>query len=365
MKKKRDTEVPEMFIDEDNQLHIADKDGEVIVGQQAGNVEPPEESDVDGDPATGEKENLPPDEETDEIPPIKFDDEATGESDGGDDDKPGDNALPMYTPEELDREDFEKVDLRRLPPSLKAIYNRMRAGFGKKTEQIADLRKQLEGEIAESKRIREELERKARTVDPREEIPRTQQAEIVAQQIKAEACRLIGIPEEDFDPYNPTHMSFHQMATTKLFSEWQQKRAQAANELAQRETETLAAKKFESEMNSTLEEYKLKEPNFAEIQKWFTEWQETLPVKEFKKIEEIARTRDIKLIRKEILEKCRMDWYKTFKKSDKKINHEPPVREREDGHVDSAPPKKLDAEAFGNMSAEQQTQFLIDGGYVE
>jgi hypothetical protein len=165
---------------------------------------------------------------------------------------------------------------------------------------------------------------------------------------------MLGIEPREFDPLNPTHQSFHQMATLQLHQEYQeyQKQQQQQAEMERKVKEDTA------QFQSLVEEFRATEPNFEAINAWLPEWLDSLPAKRYREVTGAFKNGDFQNIKRSMNE-LRKAWYEKNKSPD-------PVRLEPSASPEVKPPdKKLKPSDFGKLSPKEQEEFLISGGFVE
>ena len=285
------------------------------------------------------------DEEPEQEEPIEQM-EPTGEEEETEEVKP-------YTPEELDATDFDNVDIHRLPPELKAVYNRMRAGFGKKMEELAEERKAIQEEL---RRLREEL---AARQAPQPPVNRLSFARQISEYAKQQACEMLGISPEDFDPFDVTHQATLQLATNRLYDTYKENlRRQQEEELRQQQLREAEEQK-RREFDALVDSYRKKEPNFKKIYNYFPEWANNMPAYQRDQMQAEFAKGNIEGLKK-WFDKCRADWYAKNKKP------EPPQVERSGASVgQQSQPKRVSADKFGSMTPEEKVKFLLEWGYAD
>lgn len=334
-----------------------DEEGNLIVnGQVVGDFGP----EPDNEPAAetgGDLETPPePDMESEPEPESKPETHDAGE--------PEPEAKPdnQYTPEELDRTDFENVDIQRLPPELKEVYNRMRAGFGKKLETLSATRKSLEELVEELKAQREQFQRQAQQQPQQQQQPmdRASFARQISDYAKRQACQMLGISERDFDPFDTAHQSTLQLAVSQLYDSYKSQIAERQLQAEQQRRLEAEEQQRRQEFDGLIAEYQQKEPNFQSIYDYFPKWASSMPAYQRDEMQAEFAKGNIHGLRK-WFDKCRADWYAQNKKP------EPPLTEKSGGSKGepTAGKPKVSASEFGAMSKDDQVEFLIKGGFVE
>jgi hypothetical protein len=328
---------PDWAIDEDGNLILGgiklDPDGNTVSDNPAGGGTA--EGDVD------DREDI-----TDKTRDGDKEDGTTPEGDA----KP--EVPAPITPDDVKKSDFDSLSRDQLPDELKPFYDSMRASVGRKWDSLAEMRKELEAVLAKAK----EQQLPVQAVPP-QGVPmpmtREQQAKILTEEIIRRSTQMLGIAPTDFDPLNPMHQSFQQIATLQLHHEYVEAEAQRVKQEEVRRRVEEDTRTFEGIMD----EFRASEPNFEAIHKWFPEWMGNLPVRKYNAITEVFRKADFQGIRNTVNE-LRTAWYQ---KNKPPIN---PVKVEKSSSTAEPPSRKITSDEFGSMSSEEQEQFLIDGGYV-
>ena len=239
---------------------------------------------------------------------------------------------PQYSPEEIADIGIESLDPTRIPPELIPWYKSMLRDYRAKTEQVA--------------REREEIRRQAeRQPDPQVQLTPAQINQIKVRQIaeasKLRACReYLGIDPSQFSEFDADHITAFHMAQREITDAVRAEEARQQESVRRRST-----------VDEILSEYRIKEPHFAEIDKWAGEYVDQLPAKENRKFFAAIASGDKSVIR-EVVEEIRRSWYEQQKTVKKGV---PPL---EKGESSQAPKKQANARAFGTLSEEEQVEFL-------
>lgn len=237
---------------------------------------------------------------------------------------------PQYTPEEIAETGIEALDPTRIPPELIPWYKSMLRDYRSKTEQLA--------------REREELRRKAEPAPAQPQLTPAQINAIKVRQIaeasKIRACReYLGIEVSQFSEFDSDHITAFNLAQREITD------AVKAEEAKQQ-----SSSQRKNAMESILSEYRIKEPNFDKIDKWAGEWVDNLPARQHREFFATLASGNSKDIR-EAIETIRRAWYE---KNSKKKG----VPALESSTSDAPSKPKRDARAFGNMSEEEQVEYL-------
>jgi len=241
-----------------------------------------------------------------------------------------------YTAEEVATLGIERIDPNRLPPELVPLYKSLQADYTRKTQQLAELRRQLETPA------------KPEPVQPQAQ-PSKDIADRVYEATVMRACELMGVTREDFDEYDPKCQVFMSIAGQQLYAEAAQQQA-AVQQAAVRERQ----------YKELLERYRQTEPHYEEISAYADEWIANLPYRQYQEVMKTLARGSMEEIDVKVIQEVRKAWYAKNGTPEQK-----PLPVVESGRPAAAtqPGAQLPP-SFGRMSQEEQAQILLKAGLV-
>ncbi|MDR1979548.1 MAG: hypothetical protein LBQ42_12510 [Synergistaceae bacterium] len=285
-----------------------------------------------------------------------------------------------YTPEEL-AEAFINgtIDQAKLTPEVAEYYKAIDAAAQRRNEA--------------ARLQREMLQRAQQAQPPQAQLPQAQAPQAQAQPpISKEAWaqlmemgkvlaakNYLGIKPEEFDEFDPKHMAAQNSAVVELRERAQQlHQAQQAQQARQAQEAQIArqaqvqAQVRQAEIVNAVAEIKQKTPEFDEIdQKFFPQWKERLPFKEYQAVDAIFRQGSAAQVR-DLMNKIIADYKATKAPTDKtaatsktatpKTATPPPVMTA--GNAGGETQGVTDVSKLGEMSSDEQVDWLIKNKFV-
>ena len=239
--------------------------------------------------------------------------------------------LEPYTPEEVQELGIERLDPRRIPEELVPFYRSMQADYTRKTQAIARERQQ--------------------PMEPQEKRPEPSPMDLVSHVetvAKARACEMLGLKPGQFDEYDSKHQVMLHLATQEIYDLYKQQQVQMQYAQAR-----------ERDWAGLVEESRASEPNFEAIWQWSGEYLNELPYKDHQRV--VARIQNGDRGEwKKVFDEVRQAWY-SRRSGGAAV---PQVVSGGAVPLLQGSGKRVDGKAFGSLSAEEQVQALIKGGYV-
>lgn len=249
---------------------------------------------------------------------------------------PQEETVQPYTAEEIRQQGIDKLDPNRIPPELVPFYKSMQADYVRKTQAVAEQRRQIEAFIQQQ-----------RAQQSQPEAAPEQQSDVLYEASRIRACQMMGISPEQFDEYDGRHITYLTAATNDVIRMAQERQNQLAD-----------SQRREYEFNALMQHYEQTEPNFEKISQWAYQYVESLPYREYQRFMGVLGRGSIEDIHREI-ESLRNKYY-----SQQRQTANPPDVEGAGGGDDREGPKRMAASSFAKMTPDEQARFLRENGYV-
>lgn len=247
---------------------------------------------------------------------------------------PQEEAVQPYTAEEIRQQGIDKLDPNRIPPELVPFYKSMQADYVRKTQAVAEQRRQIEAYV------RQQQEQQV-APDGKD------QPDVLYEASRIRACQMMGISPEQFDEYDGRHITYLTAATNDVIRMAQERQNQVAD-----------SQRREYEFNALMQHYEQTEPNFEKISQWAYQHVENLPYREYQRFMNVLGRGSIEDIHREV-ETLRNKYY-----SQQRQSANPPDVEGAGGGDDREGPKRMAVSSFGKMTSDEQARFLRENGYV-
>lgn len=249
---------------------------------------------------------------------------------------PQEETVQPYTAEEIRQQGIDKLDPNRIPPELVPFYKSMQADYVRKTQAVAEQRRQIEAFIQQQQ---------AQQSQP--QAASEKQVDVLYEASRIRACQMMGISPEQFDEYDGRHITYLTAATNDVIRMAQERQNQLAD-----------SQRREYEFNALMQHYEQTEPNFEKISQWAYQYVENLPYREYQRFMGVLGRGSIEDIHREI-ESLRNKYY-----SQQRQTANPPDVEGAGGGDDREGPKRMAASSFAKMTPDEQARFLRENGYV-
>lgn len=261
--------------------------------------------------------------------------------------KPSEPEPEYYTPEQL-AEAFEKgeIDGERIKPEARDYYD------------------------AISKVQRPRPEPQPQPMPQPMPMPPQQPLNIDIKQLREAAKRIaathyLGIPEKDFDEFEPSHAQAQQMAMLDIRDRAMEMHRQQTEQAYRQQQAEYAARQRIAEINQAYAEVKASMPDADAVSDYFGEWREGLSLRENREIDEVLRSggrKEIKALFGRIEKAYRQA--KAPPPPATPPTPPPPPVEKGSGTQSKEEPGVVDATEFAKMSPDEQADFLIRNKFV-
>ncbi|RLE46026.1 hypothetical protein DRJ22_03015 [Candidatus Woesearchaeota archaeon] len=288
---------PEFFLDEEGNLHI--------------NLEDWEEKEPAGEEkASAEKPEV--EEKTEEI-------KAEPQKE-----------VQYYTPDELARLEFSRIDPSRIPPDLRPYYEAILKAEAQRKQEELKLQQQKQFQIFDEKQLYDAIQEEAR---------------------KRVELKL----GEKFDELNPKHLTALAIEAAKITQEVERKRT----------------------VQQKINELRAQEPYFDQINEYIKQKLDDLPAREYKKIITAIQNDDLDIFLP-FWERMRKEFYqeklgktlqanepaKTAEQAQPKQPAPEPPKVEGAGKGEIETPPTIKPQDFAKMSSEEQAEALIKLGLI-
>jgi len=244
----------------------------------------------------------------------------------------------FYSPEEMKEIGIDKLDPNKIPPELQPFYKSMYADYIRKTQAVAEQRKQIESQLQQLQTPQQQEQQ----INPKD--LQKQYYENIKQIAKKRVEEVFGEP---FDVLNEDHQTAY------------------ADEIANIKAYVVQAQTQKNELDRIMNYFK-QDPEWQEIDKYALEKINSLPYAVGQQIMSAINSKDPRFIYA-FLNTVRQEYYnnKNPQKQPTQQKQAPPYVESGGTGNQNPTPQKPDFTKIGKMTTDQQVDFIRQIGLTK
>lgn len=255
-----------------------------------------------------------------------------------------------YTPEEIAQEPIERLDPSRIPPELQPYYKSMLADYTRKTQALAEQRRQFEMQMAQFQQAQQPPQQQQQAQQPTEP-PVNVQRQYYEQLHGIAKARVEQAFGEAFDELNPMHATalVDEVANVKVYLiEQQQRQAAIQNVLGS----------FQQD------------PEWQSIDKYAMELLDNMPYHQAKQIRSRIESGDIAFMN-DFLKHAKTEYYKAKNPAPAQqsaapsMKLKPPAVESAGQGLTKNEQPTFDPKSLGRMSVDDQAKVFERLGLID